>query len=318
MSRPVSPAAAGDAAPGRGPRRQPTGPERRALRGIVAELGACSGHAPLTIVFTAGRRTEAAWLCAQARSAGLPVRLVPASAPDAGGGLPEPPGPASGGPVVALVDHDADLPPGVTVLPGTPAASPLALWRPAAEVDAAVAALLARLDRRLLLRTGGAALRVRTGPAAPARPVGAVRADVTDAAGTFVADGAIAVNRRTGWDARLAGRAVRLTVADGRVVAVDCPDAQLRGFLRRAVGTHRVDVVRAVRFGVHPAQCAFSAVQGPVNARRPGVTLCLGVEPGRAYSTASADLRVALTAATTRLEPDPGGPAGAAAIEEVP
>src|SRR6185369_17351400 len=121
-------------------------------------------------------------------------------------------------------------------------------------------------------------------------------AAVDDAEGTFVADGAIGVNRSMDWDARLGDRPVTLTLRDRTVGAITSPDPVLNHFLGRAVHTHRADRVATVRVGVHPVECGFSPINGPVNAMHPGLTLRLDVDPTRAYNTASADLWLDLTA----------------------
>ncbi|WP_052849919.1 hypothetical protein [Streptomyces avicenniae] len=273
---------------------------RAALRGLVNTLVGARGARRVVVFLTGPRSAEAGWLAAYLRAGGVtsevraagrwPVEQVESRAAAAAG---EP-----GTAVLVLADGALRLPPAVVQLAGTDDDSPLDLWRPEDATEAAVRALLAALPPAPRVRTGdGGDLACVTSGAVPGGPAGTVEAPLTAADGTFVADGALAVNRRTAWDARLAGRPVTLTVAEGLVTAVDCRDPALRHFLTRAVEVHGARTARALRLGTRRGG-GFSSVDGPVNATRYGVTLRLAVGAGDAYNPASADLRIDLTAAS--------------------
>lgn len=222
----------------------------------------------VTLIYSPHRTVEATWLYAYARHAGRSVRLVPAAtsrdierATTAGTSL------------LVLADDEVVLPPGSMQLTGAPSASPLDLWSDPAALDAAEA----RFHRAL-----PPTVRLRTGPDAVLTVASAV-----DANGVFQAV-AGAINRGVRWDT-----GVTVTVESGRVVAIECGDATIEGLLRRAVHTHKVDRVLEVRFDVRAMACGLR--------ERPDVTLRLGVEPRQAYSTASADLRIDVTATEMEL-----------------
>lgn len=278
----------------------------------------------LVVVLDPGYATQAAWLAARARRAGVAARLVGAAgwgaarlgsrvrdavagtgAPDAVEGEPV-------GTVLFLGGQPLDaaalaLPSGVTALqlPELPwAGSPL----DAVEDPGARAALLERLRVRTeaagtLVVSSGEGERlaltgadVRTDPQDPSpgrlriAPLGRVVARVAAADGVFVADGRLRLNRTTRLGTGLAHRPVRLEIRDGRVTGVECPDPVLGGFLRRAVDVHRAGAART----------AYCRPAGGGHL----VTLRLTVDPSDTYSTASADLRIDLTA---RAAWDPGG-----------
>lgn len=273
--------------------------DRTAVRTILrTSEGLIAGDA-LALVYVGHRRREAALLCAYARAAEVPVTLHPV--PDAADPIQRAVRTVSGPgrTVMVLADRALTLPPDAAQLAGTADRSPFALWLPPATLTQRAAELRAALPSSLVIRTRGLTVRTATGDWSVLD--GGIEAESRHATGTFTADAAIAVNRETTWDARLAGREVRLTLADGRVTEIACPDPVLRRFLHRAVLVHGADRVTTVRFGLHPEEYGFTAVAGPPNARHPGVTLRLAVT-GDPYHSASADLRIDLTAT---LEGDP-------------
>lgn len=289
---------------------QPSARQRAVIKEILWSQPSLRGGGALLLLYCRDRTAEASWLCAYARAAGLPVRLA-AVAPkalviekrmraEATAGLS----------TFVLADMALNLIPGTIQLAGTAQVSPLELWQQPSLIAAQAGAMANGLSPELVIPTGPTAkLVVGVGAdgwlpdagseldgQARVLPAGAVQAEVARADGVFVADGAISVNRAVNTDARLAGRPVVITVAAGIVTSVECPDRDLCRFLDRAVRIHRAASVTAVRFGIHPLACGFSAVDGPVNACHQGVTLRLRVGQGLAYSTASADLRIDLTA----------------------
>ncbi|MFR9722887.1 hypothetical protein ACL02R_05860 [Streptomyces sp. MS19] len=297
------------AATGTPPRLPLTDRRRAALRGLLDGLLRDRGAGRVVLFLAAPRSAEAGWLAAYARAAGARAEVRAAGRWPAE--LLERRAAAEAGErataVVVLADGALRLPPGVLQLAGTEDLSPLDLWRPDEEVEAAVAALLGGLGTAPRVRTaGGGELVCATGGAVRGARPGTVEAPLTAADGTFTADGALSVNRRTAWDARLAGRPVTLTVAGGLVTALDCADETLLRFLTRAVHVHRARTAVALLFGTGHSgtghdgdgHSGFSAADGPVNATRRGVGLRLAVGTRDAYNPASADLRIDLTAAS--------------------
>ncbi|RKN43949.1 hypothetical protein [Streptomyces hoynatensis] len=271
---------------------------RAAAHGLLrAALGRGAGR--LTILFAPHRPAEAAWLSAYARAYGLPSR-VRALGPARPWAVERAARAAAEPGTAVLVLHDATLrlPEGATQLAGTEELSPLDLWQPEEDTAAEVAGLIAGLRPELLVRGGGHELRCATAPAAPTSPAGAAEAPLAHAEGVFLADGALAVNRPTAWDARLAGRPVAVTVEAGRATAVECPDPVLRHFLRRAVHTHLAHAASALRFGARRLGGGYSAAPGPVNEVRRGVALRLTVPRGQAPGEAAADLCIDLISAS--------------------
>jgi hypothetical protein len=264
--------------------------QRQQVRDILWSCPALVAGGDLVLIYTPGRVAEASWICAQARASQVTVRLnaVPGTA-QAVARKARALTPA-GATMIVLADMTAQLPSSAIQLAGTATVSPVDLWRPAVSLAALASQRIERLSQRLTVGE----LTLQTGQWAGGGAT--VEAVVEQADGTFVADGAIAVNRMVTWDARLAGRPVTITVHNGAVTFISCPDVLLGRFLDRAVGIHLADRVSAVRIGVHPVACGFSAVAGPVNESHPGVTLRLRARAGRVYSTASADLCVDLTA----------------------
>ncbi|HET8659769.1 MAG TPA: hypothetical protein VFM55_12310 [Micromonosporaceae bacterium] len=274
---------------------RPTPAQRAAVRAILRERIGATGQA-LCLVYAPNRRTEATWLCAYARAAGVATQLRPAAAATAAavelacGGVP-------GATVLVLADMTVRMPAGAHQLAGTDTHSPVDLWAPAELLEAEALAAARRLGGApLTVPTGGGEATFATGPFTPGTPLGTVTADVTGADGVFVADAAVAVNRAVAWDARLARRPVTLRLAAGTVTAVECPDPVLARFLTRAVHTHNANRAGSVSVGLRRLPGGFSPVAGPVNAARVGVTLRLGVPPDRPYNAASADLRIDVTA----------------------
>jgi hypothetical protein len=300
---------------------RPSAAQQETIQGLLHNRPARCQRDALVVLYGTHRTTEAAWLCAYARAAGLEVRLVAAArnAPAIQRRLGQEA--ADRAAVFVLADLTVDLPPGVVQLAGSPGVSPLDLWQRQPLIRDQVRATAGALPRELHIGTaGGASLAVRVGTAgwladtglrqdgqSWVLPAGTVQADVARASGTFVADGAIAVNRPLNMDARLATRPVTLTVQDMVVTSVTCPDPELLLFLRRAFQVHRAGHVRAVRIGSNQLTPGFSPDQGPVNVCHPGVTIRLSADPALAYSPASADLRIDLTASrdlTTSREGD--------------
>jgi hypothetical protein len=278
----------------------PTDRQRAAIRGILAwELRPPRADRVL-IHFAPHRATEAAWICAYVRARGgraVARATGPGPAAAVERGLASEP-PAPGTAVVVLADATLRLPPGALHLAGTDTHSPLDLWQPVTATAADVAGLIRDMRPRMTVCTGGRRLECETGHAAPGDPDGTAEAPLTRAGGVFVADGAIAVNRPTTWDARLRDRPVTVTLDGAGATAVDCADLALRRFLTRALRVHGAGTATALRFGSRRVTGGYTAAAGPVNAVRRGVTLRLAVADGQCAHGASADLRIDLTAAT--------------------
>lgn len=278
--------AASAAVVARHPATRPTAFQTGQVREIVRGLGESSD---LLLVYVQKRVPEAAWICAQARARGVAVRLA-AVADSAHAVLRKVHAEARHGSMaIVLADMTLALPPDVIHLAGTESVSPIDLWRPRSTLDAQAQDLAARLAPPLT--AGGLTVSFQPWRMGD----GVIEADVIEADGVFVADGAIAINRPVNWDARLSARPVRLTVQSGLITAVECPDPHLHRFLGRAVHTHLANRVLAVRAGAHPVACGFGAVAGPVNERHPGFTLRLCTDARKTYSSASADLCIDLT-----------------------
>lgn len=282
----------------------PSGQQQEAIQNLLHDLPA----QPLLLLYGSHRTTEAGWLCAYARAAGLDVTLAGAARKEHSIQRRLRPAAASQPTVFVLADMTLALPPGAVQLAGSPDVSPLDLWQPPQAISGQAHAIARTLPRELTVGGDGSRLDIQVGPGgwvtddgargdgtARVFPAGAAEADVADASGTFTADGAIAVNRPVAVDARLATKPVTIVVRDGAVTSVTCPDEDLLLFLRRAFEVHRAGHVHAVRMGSNRLTRSFGPDQGPVNACHRGVTLRLGTEPGQAYSPASADLRIELT-----------------------
>jgi len=286
---------------------RPSDGQHEAIQHLLSGLPA----RPLLLVYGKHRTTEASWLCAYARAAGLDVKLAAAARKELSiqRRLGEETAAQVQPTAFVLADMTLSLPSGAVQLASLPDVSPLDLWQPRQVINEQARAVAAALPRELTISGAGGRLEVTVGPdgwtadagtrgdgTVQVFPAGAAEAGVADASGTFVADGAIAVNRPLATGARLAARPVTVAVRDGAVVSVACPDPELGLFLRRAVEVHRVRRVAAIRIGVNRLTRDFGPDQGPVNAcHHAGVTLRLGTDPGQAYSLASADLRIELT-----------------------
>ncbi len=295
----------------------PSDRQRAAIKDLLWSQPALVAGGSLLILYVRTWARQAAWLCAYARAAGLEVSLAGLASQadafarrlhgEAGDGLT----------IFVLADLDLDLPagpglpPGTVQLAGMPGAPPLDLWEEQAAIAEATRAQALAMPDRLSIATaaGSQLLDVRTDAdgwqadtgarsngTALVLPAGAVHAEVAQASGTLVADGAISVSRPVRWDARLAGRPVTMTVRDATVTSIACEDPQLRQFLHRAIFVHHAASLYSIRVGLSKLTPGFSADQGPVNACHPGVTARLRVNPPHAYSAASADLRIDLTA----------------------
>jgi hypothetical protein len=279
---------------------RPTPFQRQQIRHILRSCPGLVAGGDLVLVYTPDRATEASWLCAYARAAEVAVRLAPVgrsaysverrARSEAGASTT----------CVVLADMSVSLPEGAIQLAGTPSVGAIDLWRSPDELRGLAGALADDLPVLTEVRTEGGQIAVRHAAwrrdAAMVEAAATVEAEVEAADGTFVADGAIAVNRPVGWDARLIGHPVTLTVRDRMVTAVTCPDPVLHTFLQRAVHTHRVKLAGALRIGVHPVECGFSPIGGPVNVAHPGLTLRLRVDASTPFSVASSDLCLDLTA----------------------
>jgi hypothetical protein len=304
---------------------EPATSQRQAIRDLLRRQPSLVGGGPLRLLYSRHWARHASWICAFARAAGLEAELVPAAGPASAfeRRLSQPA--AAGVTTFVLANMTIDLPAGAVQLAGMPGAPPLDLWQPDTAIEAATRAATAELPASQVLRTGGsevlelgvtsagwrADVGLRADGHARVSPAGAVLADVAWANGTFVANGAIGVNRPLRWDATLAANPVRLTVREGVVTTVECDDPNLLHFLRRAVEVHGAAVAGQARIGVNPHTPGFSTDQGPVNDCHPGVTLTLSVDPSTRYSPASADLLIELTAATE-------GPGDGADTEPIP
>lgn len=200
---------------------------------------------------------------------------------------------------------------------GTPF-SPLRDLEPDAVLRARADRLADALDTDLVRATGGdgTMLRLRrdpsrgwsTEPSSPTArfvrvlPAGLLRGGVHDADGVFRADGVLGVNRLWNGDVRLASAPVVIRVRNGRVTEMDCRDATILGFLRRAVFTFGVDQVGFCGLGLSSTVDHYSATnRAAVNVCRAGVTVTLTAPADR--RSLAGDLRIDLTSPSTSLGP---------------
>ena len=131
-------------------------------------------------------------------------------------------------------------------------------------------------------------------------PAGAMTTTRALVDGTFVADGALQVNRPLRWDVRLSKAPVTVEIAAGEVRAVRCADPRTERFLDRAVsrgGAHRVT---QVGIGTNPHIPRFVSRSSPLNLCRTGFHLRLGDDA----PAAETDLRIELIAAPPHLDVD--------------
>lgn len=276
-------------------------PDTTTLATVRAALDELPDGDTLALIYSTATTAEAALVCAHARARGRHVllhRLRETDAAAVGRCLRELPPVAT---VVLSCHRLAGVPTGGR--PVLQLAGPTTLWRRADPQPPPTTTL--RLDGELHV-TVAPPWRTDEGTTdggIHVRPAGAVEATVVRADGRFVADGAFDINRPVSLDRRLADRPVTVTVEDSRVVDLRCPDPVLQRLLDRVVGTHRVDRVETLRLGRHDGGVPFQAVPGPVNDCRSGVTLRLTVDPVRAYSPASADLRLDLIATLREGQP---------------
>jgi len=290
---------------------EPATSQRQAIKDLLWRQPSLAGGGPLRLLYSRHWARHASWICAFARAAGLEAELVPVAGPASA--FERRLGQAAAGVTsFALANMALDLPAGTVQLAGMPGAPPLDLWQTDAAIEAATHAAAAGMPASQVIRTGGAKVLelaltsagwradvgLRADGQARVSPAGAVVADVARASGTFVANGAIGVNRPVRWDARLAARPVTITVQEGVVTSVECDAPDLLHFLQRAVQVHGAAIVSQARIGVNRHTPGFSPDQGPVNDCHPGVTLTLSVDPSARYSPASADLLIELTAST--------------------
>jgi hypothetical protein len=289
----------------------PSPAQRDAIKDLLRSQPSLAAGCPLALIYTKNWSAQASWLCAFGRAAGLDVTLLPV-APDRHvierrlGQQKD-----TGRSVIVLAELTLALPPGSVQLAGLPGIAPLDMYASQAELLAQAQAAAATLTDRLLVSTAGPAT-LEVGIAADGwhadtgldqnkaflvLPAGSVRADVATAEGTFVADAALAVNRPLNHDARLAAHPVTAIIEGGLVTSADCADPVLRQLLHRAIQVHRAAGVTGIRLGTNHRIPSASPEQGPVNACRAGaITITLTVDPAAAYSAASADLRIDLTA----------------------
>ncbi len=305
----------------------PTSAQAQAIKDLLRSQRALAGGGDLLILYARAWSRQASWICAYGRAAGLTVRL--AALLDRADSFTRRlrSERADGLTIIVLTGLRLDLPDGCLQLAGLqladrqlpglqltdrPGTSPIELWRPSDEIAAAAQARARAAPSELSIATSGGQLDVTTGQAgwrpetghgggatAQVSPAGAIRADVATADGTFVADGAIALNRPVTWDARLATRPVRLSICGRVVTELDCADDTLARFLRRAVFVHHAATVTSVALGLRDDLGEFSPEQGPVNACQ-GVAVRLAVPSQGAYSPASADLQIDLAARRLR------------------
>ncbi|HET7014318.1 MAG TPA: hypothetical protein VFI65_10430 [Streptosporangiaceae bacterium] len=303
---------------------EPATSQRQAIRDLLRRQPSLVDGGPLRLLYSRHWARQASWICAFARAAGLEAELVPVAGPASAfeRRLRQA---ADGVTSFALANMALDLPAGTVQLAGVPGAPPLDLWQPDAAIEAAAVEAAAGLPASQVIRTAGSEVLelgvtstgwrtdvgLRANGQARVSPAGAVLADVAWASGTFVANGAIGVNRPVRWDARLATAPVTITVREGVVTKVECDAPDLLHFLRRAVEVHGAALVGKARIGFNRHTPGFSPDQGPVNDCHPGVTLTLSVEKSARYSPASADLLIELTASTE-------GPGDGADAEPIP
>jgi hypothetical protein len=290
----------------------PDASQRQAIKDLLRSQPSLAEGGPLELIYSRHWARQASWLCAYGRAAGQEVALAPVAGLASAFEQRLRRAAAAGVTAFALADMTLNLPDHAVQLAGMPAASPLDLWQPDAVIEVATRAVATDLPARVVIRTGRACVLefgvtsagwradvgLRAGGLARVSPAGAVVADVVWADGTFIADGAISLNRPVRWDARLTTRPVTITVRGGVVTTVGCDAPDLLHFLRRAVGVHGAAVVGRARIGVNRRTPAFSPDQGPVNGCHRGVTLTLSVDPSAGYSPASADLLIELTTST--------------------
>jgi hypothetical protein len=276
------------------PPRRPSLAQRSAIREILAKA-----TDELFVLFAHDRLLEASWISAYAKASGCRTRLMrfPMGSPQkieqsvrriAGGGAT----------VIVIADLNLNLPQPTIHLAGTEHLSPLDLWDSPAATAAMADACLARLGSDITIRCGEHVLHADIEKYGRGPIPGTVDVEVTKATGTFIADSSIAINRPVRGDARLIGRAVTVTADDGYLVSIACPDQAMQHFLSRAVHVHGARRIATVRLGLRPVAGGPSAIAGPINLARRGVSVVISVAPHQVYNLASADLHISLTAET--------------------
>src|SRR5437899_1105809 len=121
---------------------RPTEAQAGQVREIVHDL---YPQADLLLVYVPKRVPEAAWLCAQARVAGMAVRLAAVSE-SAHAVLRKLHAEARNGTTsIVLADMALPLPPGAIQFAGTQMVSPIDLWRPRSTLDHHAEMLAGRL-----------------------------------------------------------------------------------------------------------------------------------------------------------------------------
>jgi hypothetical protein len=107
-------------------------------------------------------------------------------------------------------------------------------------------------------------------------PAGEVATCPADAEGLFVADFAFNINTITGRDARLNHAPVRVRLAAGRAVAVQCDDPVLQRFLDDCFAMEHATRIGELGFGTNPGVAVPIAFNSHRNERCCGVHLGFG------------------------------------------
>lgn len=94
--------------------------------------------------------------------------------------------------------------------------------------------------------------------------------------GQLVADGAFNLNLATDVDARLAGRPVRITIEDGRMVDHRCDDRAVSRLLDHVFSEEAARNVGELGFGTNVGITRFIAMNSHINERHPGVHVGFG------------------------------------------
>jgi hypothetical protein len=149
-------------------------------------------------------------------------------------------------------------------------------------------------------------------------PAGEVNTYPARIDGTFVADGAINVNRRIAFDVRLDRAPVTVQIEDGHAVDIACDDPDLLRFLRKAFARENADRVGELGVGTNVGITRFVADNNHINERHPGIHLGFGEhgQPGRVAYVADIHIDLITAYGTVAVDGDPTPVVDTAALSE--
>ena len=107
-------------------------------------------------------------------------------------------------------------------------------------------------------------------------PAGEIATYPASVNGVLVADGAFNVNVRTNLDARLGSHPVRVRIADGDAIDVDCADPKVSELVGLCFGRPSANHVGEIGFGTNDKVREYISMNSHINERRPGVHIGFG------------------------------------------